>query len=244
MFLAVDIGNSRQKVALFQPNGEIMELLHTNQLTIDKLLPWFEQYEVQAAIVSSVGDSVGIFLKQLSERVSTILFSRDLKLPITLDYQTPETLGTDRIAAAIGAHCLYPDNPVLIFQAGTCLVTDFVGKEGVFEGGSIAPGLHMRFDALHHGTAHLPLVEPALPDSVTGRTTQESILSGVVNGMIFEMEGSLKYYGSLHPDMVAVMTGGDAPLLSELIKNRIFAAQNLVLWGLFKTLLLNVSDTK
>jgi len=127
-----------------------------------------------------------------------------------------------------------------VIQAGTCLVTDFVDGQGTYQGGSIAPGLRMRFQALHDHTAHLPLLEPQQPVPFTGKSTQESILSGVIHGMACEIDGIISHYQGLYPDLHIILTGGDADFLKDFIKNRIFAAPYLVLEGLYKILKCNV----
>lgn len=244
MFLVIDIGNTWQKAAIFNTKGELADLYQSRLLTPEELQSLLARHTVQAAIISSVGNAHPQLSEWLAGQVHTLTFSTQLRLPLTIGYHTPETLGTDRIAAAIGANALYADTPVLVIQAGTCLVTDFVSRDNEYLGGSISPGLRMRGAALPHFTAHLPMIEPRQPVPLTGQTTEESILSGTVNGFLFEIEGFIQRYQAQYPDLITLLTGGDAPLLSGMIKNRIFAAQNLVLLGLFKTLILNVSETQ
>lgn len=244
MFLVIDIGNTRQKAAIFNKQGEIVELYQCRQLSPEDLQPLLVRYAVKAAILSSVGNTHPQLSEWLAGQVHTLTFSTHLRLPLTIGYHTPETLGTDRIAAAIGANALYANTPVLVIQAGTCLVTDFISRDNEYLGGSISPGLRMRCAALPHFTARLPLVEPVQSTPITGQTTEESILSGTVNGFLFEIEGFVRQYQAQYPDLITLLTGGDVPMLSGMIKNRIFAAPNLVLLGLFKTLILNVSETQ
>lgn len=244
MFLVIDIGNTWQKAAIFNAKGDLADLFQSRLLIPEELQPLLARHSVQAAIISSVGNAHPQLSEWLAGQMRTLTFSTRLRLPLTIGYHTPETLGTDRIAAAIGANALYADTPVLVIQAGTCLVTDFVSRDNEYQGGSISPGLRMRCAALPHFTAHLPLVEPRQSAPLTGQTTEESILSGTVNGFLFEIEGFIQRYQAQYPDLITLLTGGDAPLLSGMIKNRIFAAQNLVLLGLFKTLILNVSETQ
>lgn len=243
MFLSIDIGNTWQKVAIFNQDGQQVDYFQVAQLNTDILQSYLDKYPIQAVIYSSVGQKDNIIEGWLTTKVPTYEFSARLKLPITLAYQTPHTLGTDRIASAIGGRALFPNQPVLVIQAGTCLVTDFVTQDGQYLGGSISPGLHMRLDSLHHFTARLPQEAPEWPTPITGQTTHESILSGVLYGMAFEIDGFIQHYTTQHPNLAVILTGGDAPLLSNLIKNRIFAAPNLVLLGLYKTLIFNVSET-
>jgi len=238
MFLVIDIGNTLKKAAVFDENGQEVSQCHWEK--VEELLGSLIPYEIQACLVSTVREDGQQLVDELNLHFPTLLFTSAMPLPIVLRYDTPQTLGTDRIASAVGAHSLFPDSPVLAIQAGTCLVTDLVTAAGEYLGGSIGPGLHMRFTALSEGTARLPLVEPQLDAEVLGKTTDASILSGVMHGMHFEIDGMIEHYREQFPGLQVVLTGGDAPLLKNLIKNLIFAAPNLVLSGLYRILRYNV----
>ena len=232
MDLVIDIGNTLRKVAVFSEK----------QLTIPFFEHLFEEYGIRRAIVSSVGEGDEEALDWLDHNTRLVRFTHDCRLPITLKYATPETLGTDRIANAVGANALYPSENVLSIMAGTCLVADFVNADGEYLGGSIAPGLRMRFHALEHFTARLPLVEPENIDFLIGDTTQNSILSGVMNGMAAEIDGLIDQYSLLFSPLKVIFSGGDAEILLHSVKKRIFAAQNPILFGLLKILKLNASE--
>ena len=240
MFLVIDIGNTTQKVAVFDTSGKEIFVYRYKQLDINALKDVFQQYEIEAAIISAVGYINEEIVAWLNDRTLLVPFSHALKLPIQLNYRTLDTLGTDRIASAVGAQALFPHQNTLVIQAGTCLVADFVDANDVYQGGSIAPGLQMRFQALHDHTAHLPLLESRKIDFLVGKSTQESILSGVIQGITCEVEGLIYHYRKLYPKTNVVLTGGDADFLKNFIKNRIFAAPNLVLRGLYKILKNNV----
>lgn len=240
MFLVIDIGNTSQKIAVFNADGQEVLVSRYDKLDINKLQVVFEQYPIEAALLSVVGHVDADLVDWLESQTTLVRFSPTLKLPMQLNYKTPETLGTDRIAAAAGAQALFPGQNTLVIQAGTCLVTDFVDADNVYQGGSIAPGMRMRFRALHEHTAHLPLLEPLPIDYFTGKSTQESICSGVIQGMVCEIEGIIRHYDALYPNFNTILTGGDADFLKSFIKNRIFAAPNLVLYGLYKILRNNV----
>ena len=210
---------------------------------MEDLQQLFSQYPVRAAILSSVGDEAAPLEEFLKARVPTYRLTSDLQLPVTLCYATPASLGADRIASAAGAHALFPDCNVLVVQAGTCLVTDLVTAAGQYLGGTIAPGLRMRLRALPQFTAHLPLLDPEPVDYLVGNSTAQSILSGVVNGYVCEIQGMISRYETQYPGLKVVLSGGDAPLLESSLKNSIFAAQNLVLLGLYEILHFNVSET-
>jgi type III pantothenate kinase len=156
-------------------------------------------------------------------------------------YQSAETLGLDRIANAVGAAALYPAQNVLSIQVGTCLVCDVVNEKGEYLGGSISPGIKMRFEALNYNTKKLPLLrEPYAPSYFLGTDTYSSIGSGVINGICFEIEGFIAHYQAHYAPLVVILTGGDALFLQNSIKNTIFAAPNVVLTGLNEIIKYNV----
>lgn len=242
MDIVIDIGNTLRKVAVFSEDGVMVRLFSEQQLTIPFFEHLLEEYGIRRAIVSSVGKGDEEALDWLSRHTRLVRFSHECRLPITLKYATPQTLGTDRIANAVGANALYPHCNVLSIMAGTCLVADFVNAEGEYLGGSIAPGLRMRFQALPRFTAKLPLVEPEKIDFLIGDTTQNSILSGVMNGMAAEIDGLIDQYSLTFSPLKVLFSGGDSSLLQNFIKKRIFAAQNPILFGLLKILKLNASE--
>jgi type III pantothenate kinase len=242
MDLVIDIGNTLRKIAVFSENGVITRLFLEKQLTIPFFEHLFKDYNIQKAIVSSVGAGDEDALDWLDAHTRLLRFSHSCQLPITLNYASPETLGTDRIANAVGANALYPNKNVLSIMAGTCLVADFVNAEGEYLGGSISPGLRMRFQALAHFTAKLPLIEPENVDFLIGDTTKNSILSGVMHGITHEIDGMIHQYSTHYNPLTIILSGGDAQMIQYSIKKRIFAAQNPILLGLHKILKLNASE--
>jgi type III pantothenate kinase len=241
MDIVIDIGNTLRKIAVFSENGVIIRLFSEKQLTIPFFERLLEDYSIQKAIVSSVGAGDEDALDWLDAHTRLVRFAHTCQLPITLKYATPETLGTDRLANAVGANALHPGEKVLSIMAGTCLVADFVNADGEYLGGSIAPGLRMRFQALEHFTARLPLIEPEESAPLIGDTTKTSILSGVINGMAAEIDGLIDRYQEQYSNVKVLFSGGDSELLLNSVKKRIFAAQNPILLGLYKILVLNVS---
>ncbi len=240
MFLVIDIGNTLKKAAVFNTDEALVKMVLWTSW--ENLQSFIEEYPISACIVSSVREDAHTLVGELNNLFHTILFTSKTPLPITLRYDTPETIGTDRIANAVGANTLFPGEAVLAIQAGTCLVADIVNENGEYLGGSIAPGLQMRFACLAEKTARLPHVQPAPNPPITGTSTETSILSGVMHGIQFEIEGMINHYQTLFPNLKTILTGGDAPLLKKLIKNRIFAAPSLVLIGLHKILKYNASN--
>ncbi len=231
MNLVIDIGNTLLKAGVF--DGD--ELVFAEAVTSDdqlRLVAKLEQYPVQQSILSSVA-GVPDFLKNwLEGKGNCYFFDENTPLPIVNAYKTPQTLGRDRLANACGAKQLFPNDSVLVIDAGTCLKLDLVTEENEYLGGSIGPGLAMRFRALHTDTALLPLLEPVDFPELIGRDTFGSIQSGVVNGMLAEIEGLVAQYQQIYPRLMLVITGGDAPFFLNQLKSRIFAAPNLTLTGL------------
>jgi len=240
MNLAIDIGNSFQKVAVFN-NDEI--LFHQSFPAIsEKILTSVAAlFPVKYSILSSVAGVSEHVIKFLNRSTTMVHYSHHTQLPIKILYKSAETLGLDRIANAVGAATQFPNQNVLSIQAGTCLVFDFVNANGEYLGGSISPGITMRLETLHEKTKNLPQLRVKdTPQTFLGTTSEESILSGVVNGICYEIDGFIEDYKANFENIMVLLTGGDALLLQKLIKNTIFAAPNLVLKGLNEIIKYNV----
>jgi type III pantothenate kinase len=164
------------------------------------------------------------------------------KLPIRHVYRTPETLGKDRLAAVVGACYLYPAEDCLVVDAGTCITFDILTADGVFRGGNIAPGVRMRLRAMHDYTARLPLVEPVRSTRLWGEQTTQALENGGALGAALELEGLQARLAEHFPRLRTVLTGGDAALLANLLKTKIFVHENLVLQGLNQILEYNVKQ--
>lgn len=157
-------------------------------------------------------------------------------LPIENLYETPETLGKDRLAAAVGANELFPDQNLLIIDAGTAVTYDIVSANNQFLGGNISPGLEMRFKALNQYTGRLPLVTPGENYRQFGRNTVEAIRAGVQNGMIFEIEQTIEFFNRNYQNLQIIMTGGDSYFFEKKLNYSIFVHFNLTLIGLNRIL--------
>jgi len=190
------------------------------------------------SIVSSVSKAP---LPSLPVKGRQIQLTSTLGFPITISYDTPQTLGVDRIAAACGAFELFPNSDCLVIDMGTCITYDFLSARGVYEGGAIAPGVKMRFKAMNHFTARLPLVDPVADAPLTGKSTVTSMQSGVINGILEEIKGFISRYQSRCPDLKTVVCGGDLVFFENSIKPSIFAAPDLVLIGLNRILLHHIN---
>ena len=161
-----------------------------------------------------------------------LILDSEIKLPFKNSYKTPKTLGVDRIALVSASVKQYPDNNVLVIDAGTCITYDFITDENEYLGGAISPGVRLRYRSLNNLTANLPLLESKLPKSLIGNTTDSSIHSGVVFGVLKEMDGVIGDYKEKYSDLTVILTGGDTNFLSKQLKNGIFANSNFLLEGL------------
>lgn len=241
MNLIIDIGNTRVKAALFKEN-QLFELRifdSVSELLSD--LSFIKQ--AQNAIIGSVVEDLTLFNSALNSVIPTLTFTHQTKIPLLNLYHSASTLGSDRLAAAVGANMLYPNKDVLVIDAGTCIKYNFINSKNEYLGGAISPGLKMRFKSLEHFTSKLPLIElDENFDELIGRNTQNSILSGVLNGSIAEIDGLINDYVIQFPEVICILTGGDTEFLAKRLKNSIFTHQNLVLKGLNDILNYNLED--
>ncbi len=234
MNLVIDIGNTSTKVGWFEHE----ELLHVNQsVTPDDLGDLVAQEVPKGIMLSSVSEEekTADYLRAM-KTLSPLMLTASLPLPFTLDYQTPATLGNDRIAAVAGAQALFPGVNALVIDCGTCITYDFLSKGEVYLGGSISPGMTMRFKALNTFTANLPLTDYKENVPYIGKSTQECLRSGVIQGIIGEMNTFIDYYQSEFDHLKVIMCGGDTKFFENKVKARIFAAPELVLRGLNRIL--------
>lgn len=245
----IDIGNSRVKIALFSGNmlleNRIFEELTADQL--GQLIVEFEAaYPDNGPIIASIIATVRTYPESIKEllksRVKFLELSSSLPLPIKIKYRTPETLGHDRIALAVGSTGIFPTQNVLIIDAGTCITYDLVSSLGEYYGGAISPGIVMRYKALHTFTDKLPLVNCFDEAALIGDSTESSIRSGVMNGVLAEMDGIIDKYRKVFPKLKIIITGGDANYFDKNLKNNIFANSNVVLSGLNMILNYNVGN--
>lgn len=243
--LIIDIGNTRTKVAVFE-DGQKMTMQTADRLESIDINALAKEYPLDKAIASVVGkkpDIEGWLPAELRSRYHELSYRS--KLPLRIDYQTPETLGMDRVAAAVGAWSLCPDNALAVVDAGSCITIDFVDAQGVYEGGAILPGLSFRLRALHEYTSALPLVTLAeQPEGLplTGKSTKESIVAGVLTATMFEIQGFMEAYKSRHGAVKLFLTGGDALYFDNPYIFPNFAEPDLVLAGLDRILEMNVLD--
>ncbi|MBC7451722.1 MAG: type III pantothenate kinase [Cytophagales bacterium] len=234
MNLVIDAGNTNIKLGAFEKDTFLWAESYQNVpdviIRIASLIP-------EHIFISSVGAITEWNLQNIHSCI--VLMGTKTALPIQIRYESRETLGTDRIAAACAVSYLYKGQNVLFFDAGTCLTHGFTNESGTFMGGSISPGLEMRLQALHQFTAKLPYV-PLDQEQLTGNSTQSSILSGVINGMLYEIEGFINAYQNKYGNLIVLITGGNASLFEKRLKQPIFVVTELNLIGLNRILNYNV----
>lgn len=233
MNIIIDQGNTATKVALFE-NGVQKLRLKFADFTVKDFLKLKEVYVFEAGILSSVRQDVDAALVAcLRNAIPSFLFFDDtLRLPIEIAYETPQTLGKDRIAAVVGATCKYPGQNLLIIDAGTAITYEVVEASGRYVGGNISPGLNTRFRALHDYTDLLPLEKEGDDIPLIGTSTHTAIQAGVVNGIVYEIDGYIDSLSREYPGLLVFLTGGHSIYFESRLKNCIFADTNLVMIGL------------
>lgn len=244
--LVIDWGNTRLKTGWFTGT----DLVETGQYAdMDALVTTLANRLVTQLIVSSTSRPAEEIRERLAGiKAGLIVFDSQTPVPLRKAYETPATLGADRVAAAVGASTLFPGQDCLVLDLGTCLTADFVDRDSVFQGGLISPGLRMRFRAMHEQTARLPLVETLADWSgqdwpgLTAKNTQAALHSGVMNGLAFELTGIVESYRRERPGLVVLLCGGDAPAFESRLKPPIFVVPELVLIGLNRILRYNVEN--
>ena len=231
MNFVVDFGNTRVKAAIFDGSEPQHSYFFNsvNDLTEAlKQIPAFNN-----CLIASVTNVHEEFIKCLPKSVNTVIFSATTPIPLNNLYKSAATLGSDRIAASVGAYSFYPNQNVLTIDAGTCLKYNFVNAQNEFLGGAISPGLTMRLKAMNTFTHALPLIEldKNFVDLI-GTDTKNSMLSGALIGAVAEVDGIISKYLLNYANLQVVLTGGDADYLGKQLKNRLFDNQNLLLYGL------------
>ena len=240
MNLIIDVGNTLVKTAVFKGDKILNEYKFEQNLFLNKVEEIFNSYpDITHSIISSVGKLPENSLKALSVFCKVHQLSNKSKIPFKNLYATPETLGVDRIALITAAYYEYQQENTLIIDAGTCITYDFLDNQGAYHGGAISPGINMRFKALNTFTANLPLIKSISTDNLIGNSTTNSIVSGVVNGAINEIEGIINKYSQKFEGLTIILTGGDGDFLSKRLKSSIFANSIFLLIGLNHILELN-----
>ena len=239
MNLIIDVGNTRVKTAVFKQDTIVELIVFDKKRIISEIKKIIKKNNISKGIISSVASISIKKLQKLQSVMDLLIVSSVTKVPFNNLYETPKTLGVDRIALVVSAVRKYPNKNVLIIDAGTCITYDFVNNKADYLGGAISPGIKMRFKSLNNYTSKLPLLEKTELNNFIGNSTNSSINSGVVNGIIKELDGVILDYKEKYKDLTIVLTGGDTNFLAKQLKSSIFANQNFLLEGLNELLIFN-----
>jgi len=233
MNLIIDVGNTLVKLAVFDKDVLQFKKTFIKSDFLNTLSVVSKQFlKIENAIISSVSNITNAQLSALKKLYPLLVLDYKMKLPFMNLYETPSTLGVDRIALVSAAAFQYPTKNVLIIDSGSCITYDFLDDKNQYLGGAISPGLEMRYNALNHFTARLPFLEMKNPKSILGDSTKSSIHAGVVSGTLFEIEGFISSYKLQYEDLTIILTGGNAHFLRDSLKSDIFANSNFLMEGL------------
>lgn len=235
MYLIIDAGNTSTKVAVFK-NEELISLNFLSSSEIEKLKTIVSSLGICATLVSSVLSNTET--EKIVEIVPHALLLLNLQIPLKNKYKSKETLGTDRIANAVAINSKAKGNKLAI-DIGTCIKFDFVNEKEEYLGGSISPGINLRYRAMNDYTGNLPLMDKKNSSNILGQNTIDCMHSGVINGIRGELDYFIKQYEDRYPDLTIFMTGGDSKYFDYSSKNNIFALENLTIEGLFLILKAN-----
>lgn len=244
MNLVVDIGNTRLKYAFFRQGKR--ERVGYGQ---EEMFRQLEEYAGEGGTVSTILSGSG----KIEEGVRSRLMRSSaywleahpgMPLPVTVGYETPETLGFDRLAGCIGARLFFPDKELLVVDSGTAITYNYLSKANVFLGGNIAPGQEIRFRSLHQYTDRLPYVGAEGELKAYGRNTHDAIFIGVMKGILWEVNGCIAEFMQHHPDGQVVVTGGNSICLKDRLPRTVFFEKYLGLYGLNEILEYNKKDNK
>jgi type III pantothenate kinase len=243
MNLIIDVGNTFVKLAVFNNNKIECKVITKADSVINQIKVLNRTYDnIEKAIISSVGRLKKEDVEIISSYFEVLILDSDINLPFKNLYKTPKTLGVDRIALVCGSIREFSKRNVLIIDAGTCVTFDFINEKNEYLGGAISPGIRTRYKSLNNLTANLPLLDSEMPNNIIGNSTDESIHSGVIYGILNEIDGVIELYKLKYPDLTVILTGGDAKFLSKQLKSSIFANPNFLLEGLNFILQFNSSE--
>jgi type III pantothenate kinase len=240
MNLIIDEGNTAFKLALYE-DKTLVKSRAFKPIERQEMHSWISDSitTIQHVIVSSVvNDGLDLSRYTLNE----LVLDHSTPLPIQNNYQSPETLGKDRIANAVGGWIKNPKGNTLVIDLGTCIKYDIISSAGIYSGGIISAGIKMKYKAIHKFTANLPLLDSIGVVSDVGTDTESSIRSGVEQGIYHEINGFIKQFSSAYSELTIFMTGGDAKFFDKPFIVDIFADPNLTLFGLNEILKYNVEN--
>jgi type III pantothenate kinase len=231
MNLIIDIGNSSTKLAVYKNRKKIMGS-RISELSCEELERSLSGLQIQKAIICSVRELPPFITDLLARDIAFVhVLTHESRLPFKIDYETPETLGADRIAAVAGGWWSYKNRDLLIIDAGTAITYDFLFGD-IYKGGNISPGINIRFRSLNNFTDRLPLVERATDYSFPGRNTTDAILAGVIKGVMYEINEYIRTFKKEHKNLKVIITGGDSQFLKEMISFKTIYLPDIVTDGL------------
>jgi len=233
--VAIDLGNTTAKVGVFSNGNLINKEVGVSYASLSKHVNDLSPNNV---IISSVNQKVDELVNKIKSPVLNLNYKT--LIPITNKYATPQTLGRDRLAGAVGAYAINRNTNTLIIDVGTCITYDFINSKNEYLGGGISPGIDLKFKALHNFTAHLPLIDEREANNLIGDTTESAIVSGVINGTIAEIEEIIRMYKDKFSHLRIIMCGGGALGLHNKLKIETKLVSDLVLIGLNRILEYNV----
>jgi len=236
MLLAIDVGNTRIKGAVFEHNTLLEQFVfgrETFEINLNNILKLYPKCD--HLVVASVGKIGKEAFLSFADRIKIHYISQSSVFPFQNLYETPSTLGIDRMVLASGAVLQFPDQNRLVIDAGTCVTYDFIDAADNYLGGAISPGIRLRYESLHNYTARLPLLQRTQPENFIGNSTAQSIHSGIIEGVVHEIDGFIGQYRERYSNFIIILTGGDSEFLAKRLKNTIFANSNFLLESLNQT---------
>ncbi|MFL5808569.1 MAG: type III pantothenate kinase [Flavisolibacter sp.] len=229
--ICLDFGNTRLKAAVFEED-KLEQVLVLNDV-VDDLVKLIKDFKPAYSILSSVINHPPEIEKLLRDSTAFHKLSSESKLPLSIPVGKPETMGADRIAIGAASVFLFPGKNNLAIGLGSCITYNFINQSHEFLGGSISPGMEMRFKSMHQFTAMLPLVNADWNVPLVGYDTKTNLQSGVVLGMAKEIDGIIDSYAERYGNFNVLLTGGDIRIFEPHLKKKIFADPDLIFKGLY-----------
>lgn len=230
--LCFDFGNTRLKCGVFD-GPEFREVINLENDSSETLRSVIQKYKPAKSLLSSVTNHNPEIEILLAEAGKFHKLDHQSIIPITSPVGKPETIGADRLALSVAACHLFPGKNNLVIGLGTAITYNFINKKKEFMGGGISPGMEMRFKSLEMFTAKLPLVKKDWNFPLIGYDTRTNILSGVLWGMVKEIDGIINSYSEKYNNLNVLLTGGDSTYFARHLENKIFADLNLIFKGLY-----------
>ncbi|MEE9439320.1 MAG: type III pantothenate kinase [Saprospiraceae bacterium] len=231
MNLCIDIGNTRIKIGIFN-DGVLIYNDTFKRMTQEEIKVLFQKYKITKAISSSTRKSISTFEKRINRHIKLTRLTHKTLVPLTNLYQTPNTLGKDRLAGVVACTKLYPNQNCLVIDAGTCITYDIITAKKEYLGGNISPGLKMRAEAMDTMTSTLPIVKPIYNKDYIGKNTTMAMQNGIVYGTKFEIESLITMIKQDIGNINVIITGGDAQFFVDILNSKIFVHSYLILEGL------------